>query len=165
MADFSLQFDNKPLYIGGPIVDDEWVHKIVGMSPNALGNRQIYKYDLISTGYLPDDNYDYEILISTAIWTTAVAGAICGLWIYSVDRSYNVNDFTTVDSITPYMFRTRSVRQRARVAYHARETNNIIFPIINGGKKLVFWNPDTTDGQMYSWNFRLEGYRRLGTNE
>lgn len=150
------------LQINGELFDDNWIMKYVSISPAALGNKQIYSYDLIANQYLPDDEYDYEILLGSFVWTTATAGQIVGLWVYTTPCSYNVSDNTTVSGISPFTFRTRLIRARARVAYHACQGASCVIPIIDGGKKLVFWNSDTNT--MHSWNFQLYGYRRLGTN-
>jgi len=165
MSEFKFSFNNTNMVIGGDFIDDPWVQKHVDLHyTRALGNKQIVVYDLVDTGYLPNDNFDYEILIDGYMWTVNANGQIVGLWLYSVGRDYNVPSWTTVESISPYMFRTRFIRARSRANnHHAISSNNCIFPIINGGKKLVFWNTDTNNSHT-DWAIRLKGYRRLGTN-
>lgn len=161
--EFSIQYNDTKLYVGGEIADENWQPKYVSMVPTPLQNKWIYTYDLVSNGYLPNDNYDYEILLSSFVWTTSAAGNIVGLWLYSVQPDLALTNYTTYSNITPFNFRTRLIRARTRVAnYHSCQGSSCTFPIINGGKKLVFWNSDTVT--MHYWNFELHGYRRLGIN-
>lgn len=159
---FYLNFNNDNLYVGGNIVDDQWVYKYLLLKPTALDNKQIYRYDLVNNGYLPDRDSDYELIFDVFNWTNATAGNQVGLWVYCVQPSYNVSNYTTVSSISPFTFRTRLIRARTRVNYHACQGCSSIIPIINGGTQLVFWNSDTV--VMHYWDIEFRGYRRLGTN-
>lgn len=137
-------------------IDGEWVKKVYTYSPGSgkpLTGNEIYVCDLNAIEYLPDNIYDYEILISAHMWTQASAAGNNGtIWV-SGGTSLTTNDIriSLLSAIT---------RVKSR---HSCQSTSCILPLMNGQRKICFQN--TAGTANYSWSFNLEGYRRLGTNE
>lgn len=137
-------------------MDGEWVKKVYTYNPGtggALGAKSIYVCDLNAIEYLPDNIYDYEILISAHMWTKADAAGNSGtIWV-SGGTSLTTNDIRIA-----LLAAVTRVKSR-----HSCQSTSCILPLINGQRKICFQN--TAGIANHSWSFNLEGYRRLGTNE
>lgn len=137
--------------IGGTIVDDVWVGKWLQLNPAAIAASGTYTVDLVSVGYLPqNDNYDYEILLSSWVWTPTAAGNQNTTIVYSGP-----------DTSAPLFIHLNCIVTRVK-DYSCIQGNSCILPLLNGNKKICFRN---SVGVAYSsWGIQFSGYRRLGTN-
>ena len=136
-------------------IDGGWVPSVFSYSSGSekpLNGNTSYVLDLNEIKYLPDNIYDYEILISAHLWTLTTAGNNANL---CVSGGSDLND----DNIRIYLL---AARTRVK-GYHACQSTSCILPLMNGQRKICFRN--TTGTANYSWSFDLEGYRRIGTNE
>ena len=99
-------------------------------------------YDL--TGYLPKDNYEYDVLVSAIAYTGATSGNFVRIGIYS-DRIGS----------SCYLAQTQT-----RVNYQLGTCGTTWFPIGSGRKLVVAGNADN-NGRFFLY---LRGYRRRGIN-
>ena len=141
----TIKLSNKELHIAGPQFDGgKWVPTNVTVATwNSLVSGTTYSSDL--SAHIPNDGYDYEILLDGYIWSTATDGQGAECYV----RTSLVNNIMML-------------RCRARSSSKA-DRGTIILPLPSNNKVLYFLNSigqTTASGALV-----LRGYRRLGTNE
>lgn len=128
---------------GTKVIDGQWVNlnrtTIVNeVSPTGTTDLSYVLSDV------PDDGYEYEVLISGIAQTTATSGSACHIYIYS-------DKFSGVCCLC---------RLIARTAATVLGGGNAILPLTTSRKIYLF----RSSGYTGSITLYLHGYRRIGTN-
>lgn len=136
--------------IGGDNFDGPWVVKYLTIFDNksiAASNRTTYSL----SSYLPNDNYDYEVLF----WGEAQTGSTSGNQVDITLSSGKTNAYST--------FTARIGRVVTRTASTERTAGSCILPIFANDRNVGWYNGDS-NGTATGCYFRALGYRRLGKN-
>ena len=141
------------LKVGNYSADDIWVSKWLQITPTALGATGKYTLDLVAQGYLPNDSYDYEVIVNPWCWSTGTVGQSVSIWLFNGPDTgasrFRISLCFTVPRVS---------------GQGTAQATSATLPIIGGNNKYItFYN--STGYTMSSWGFQLTGYRRLGVNE
>lgn len=141
-SDYISNINSYP--IGGNNFGGQWVFAYKNLiNGTALNAETKYTYDL--SDYLPDDGYDYEVLLSDcSAYTPASSGGTARLYARNTDGL----GVQLLCAIT----RTNSTEV---------SINNLIMPI-STDRQLIIENSNTKTGNVY---IHLYGFRRIGTND
>lgn len=100
-------------------------------------------YDISS--YLPNDNYNYEVLITCFVQTAATA-----------------NKFVTVQLSSDIFTTVYGIGTRASAAVSATANSNAIIPVGTG--RTITQYATTSSNADGTYSLWIKGYRRIGTN-
>lgn len=128
---------------GTKVIDGQWVN----LNRTTIAN-EVSPTGTTDLSYVlsdvPDDGYEYEVLISGIAQTTATSGSACHIYIYS-------------DKISGGLCLCRTIARSAAVVYGG---GNAILPLTTSRKIYLF----RSSGYTGSITLYLHGYRRIGTN-
>lgn len=135
--------------VGGDILDGQWVKSNYTILTNAtLAGSSSFIYSLSS--YLPNDSYNYEVLVSGKATTGSSSGNICQLEVFS--GSSSASDYGW-----------RLGRAVARTAANVDSGGCALVPIYSNDKNITIRTKDATTNNTYV-DFKVVAYRRIGTN-
>lgn len=142
----NIKTGGKTYPIGGNSFDGQWIYKYVAaMASKTLTSDQTVTYSLAN--YLPDDGYNYEVIIYYYIRTASKSGNSCGFVFYSGSTSGIALSCRYINT---------------RVANSMIDAGNCILPVFANAKSVVLkQDGNATSG---ACGFSLGGYRRIGTN-
>lgn len=139
--------------VGGEIADGQWtLKKVTVFSSTKFTETGIKTYEI--SNYLPDDTYNYEILITSynrAGNTNITAGTTSSWWVYA--SGFNSNLLGGYSRCTT----TSSVIDQKQAILPAKQSNGVLTLNINNTS--VGGTNGTGNCGLY-----LVGYRRVGTN-
>jgi hypothetical protein len=152
---FDIQLNEQQSFnIGGKISEDQWTYAWYATNSTALGNVAVtsgIKINLVDIGYLPNDGYDYEILISMYGWTLTTSGNAFYLWVYGASSKDDTKMRVSLCGVN------------TRTSSSVGSGPSCRFPLLNGNRDLFIYNSSTATATN-SWGIALSGYRRLGIN-
>jgi hypothetical protein len=123
--------------------DGQWVDANVTLASGVTAPTTTnIEYDL--SNYLPNDGYDYEVIVNATAMTTSTSGSSCRVYVTS--SLIQSNCFIT--------------RAQTRTSSTMSTEGAIIFPI-GTDRKLILKSYSNNSGTI---NLYVRGYRRLGTN-
>lgn len=128
---------------GTKVIDGQWVDlgRITIVDSVSPTGTTVLSYVLSD---VPDDGYEYEVLISGIAQTTATSGSACHIYIYS-------DKFSGICCLCRLIARTASKNFGG---------GNAILPLTTSRKIYLF----RSSGYTGSITLYLHGYRRIGTN-
>lgn len=138
--------------IGGDNFDGQWVYSELTLVNNnvTLGANGLRTFDLSS--YLPDDDYDYEVLFAGSMWTGSSSGNAVGATI----ASGTVSSYIEEKFLRMGRCNTRSSSTHG-MYYHG------MIPIYATDRAVTFCNHDGS-GNSGTWYLYAKAYRRIGKN-
>ena len=129
--------------------DGQWtIVNVAIASEVTYTQEQIVTYDISS--YLPNDNYDYEVLFTAYLRTAETANSATGCHLYTGSQSSNVINIRMGRCVT-----------RTNASVNA--SGNGILPIYHTDRKVTWQNTDS-NGTSGNCGLRMMAYRRIGTN-
>ena len=138
----------KYLPIGGKIFEGQWVNtNFVRIASYTYTAGTTYSYNLKSLGLIPNDNYQYEVIVSGWCATGTTSGNWCGVILSST---------SLISNMTMNYANTRT----------ANKTDSwkvSVIPLSADGILRVYNN--ATSGVKAATELYLCGYRRIGLNE
>jgi len=133
--------------IGQKVLDGQWVSID---SNNQIADTVTWDntvsaatYDISS--YLPNDNYNYEVLITCFVQTVATA-----------------NKFVTVQLSSDIFPNVYGIGTRASAAVAATANGSVIIPV--GAARTITQYATTSSNADGTYSLWIKGYRRIGTN-
>ena len=129
--------------------DGQWAMVNVAIASDVTYTQdQTVTYDISS--YLPNDNYDYEVLFTAYLRTAETANSATGCHLYTGSQSSGV-------------INVRIGRCVTRTNASANASGNGILPIYHTDRKVTWGNTDSS-GTSGACGLRMMAYRRIGTN-
>lgn len=128
---------------GTKVIDGQWVNLgritiVDAVSPTGTTDLSYVLSDV------PDDGYEYEVLVSGIAQTTATSGSSCNIYIYS-------------DKFDEGLCLCRLTARSAAAVYGG---GNAILPLTTSRKIYLY----RSSGYTGNITLYLHGYRRIGTN-
>ena len=127
---------------GQHVIDGQWVASYLNLANTAPPASTDLEYSLAT--YLPDDDYDYEVLFTVASFTASTTAAA-----------------QTITLATDLMGSVRFTSVVPRTNNSYRQACNGILPVGSGRKVIV----EAVEGNAGTFILSAEGYRRIGTNQ
>lgn len=127
-------------------IDGQWVPLNVTIANSVSWNSSSTDATYNIANYLPNDSYQYEVLISALVTTAASANKFCTISLTS-----------DIQTSTVYV---ASIRTVANVA--ANQAGAAIIPVGTG--RTITQYSTTSSNANGSYSIYLKGYRRIGTN-
>ena len=151
MTDYieKIEANNITYPIGGDNFDGQWSTETLTILSNAtLSGGTYYTYSL--SNYLPDDDYDYEVIFNGATSSTASSGKVCQLTLFTGTTTTNEQGW-------------RLNRCQARTNATTRAGGSAIIPIFKSDRNVTVYTQDSTTNNTSTY-LHASGYRRLGNN-
>ena len=143
--------------IGGNIADGQWQHKYLGLFDGKPTNNEITGVFDLST-YLPNNQYQYEILVRGQIYTSTSNHSWRDIRVASGTKTYANADETGI-LITVQNTQTSDFRE---------STGSAILPILKTDQKVTLYFKGSGSGSgsssSHTCKCSIIGYRRIGTN-
>lgn len=145
-----ITFTYPKIPIGGDNFDDQWnTETFLILDSVTLSGDTRYTYSLES--YLPDDDYDYEVLFLGCSTSTASSGKTCQLTLYTGVVSEQEQGW-------------RLNRCTARTNATVRAGGCAIIPIFKSNRRIIVYTQDSTTNNTDTY-LKAVGYRRIGRNK
>ena len=149
-----INANNTNYTIGGNGFYGQWVYfqtRVTLVSTDNVSAEGIISCDLSS--YLPNDGYDYEVLVSGNAWTPSSSYSSVGLTV----ASGNIN--THNEGLFLRLARTDTRTSSSHGVYGSG-----IIPIYSNNRTISVCNHDAS-GKSGSYSVYLHGYRRINANK
>ena len=132
---------------GQKVIDGQWVYSplLIADSVNWDNTSSDVSYSL--TNYLPNDSYNYEVLVTGFVTTGTTSGQFITIGLYSDIIIDNIVYLCTA---------------RTRTTSYNEASGNAIIPV--GSGRYVKQYHSNSGNAKGSYTIRLLGYRRIGTN-